>query len=341
MPLPTRKIGQADVTAIGYGAMGIASFYGKALVDEERLAFLDALYESGCTNWDSADIYGDSEVLIGEWFKKTGKRDKIFLATKFGFAHGIPNKTIYADPEYVPKALAKSLGRLGVESVDLWYLHRADPTVPIELTVKAMAEQVKAGKVKYLGLSEISAETLRRAHAVHPISAIQVEYSPFALDIEHEQVGLLKTARELGIAIVAYSPVGRGLLTGQIRSPADLEETDARRRLPRFSEENFPKTLELVDSIKAIATKYNSTPAQVCLAWLLAQGDDIIPIPGTTKVKNLKDNLGALSLKLSPEDVAEIRKIADVADKTLGPRYHEAGMQLIFADTPPLPASSL
>ncbi|KAI9062200.1 Aldo/keto reductase [Trametes sanguinea] len=332
MALPTRKIGQDDVTAIGYGAMGIAAFYGPRLPDEERLKILDAVYESGCRNWDTADMYGDSEVLIGKWLKKTGKRSEIFLATKFGFAHGIPNRAICGDPEYVPKALAKSLDRLGVDSVDLWYLHRADE----KLTVRAMAEQVKAGKVKYIGLSEVSADTLRRAHKVHPIAAVQVEYSPFALDIEDEQIGLLKAARELGVKIVAYSPVGRGLLTGKIKSPDDLPEDDGRRNFPRFSKENFPKVLRVVDSIKAIAVKYNATPAQVCLAWLLAQGDDIIPIPGTTKVANLKENLGALNVKLAPQDIEEIRKIAVVADKTVGPRYYASGMKLLFVDTPPL-----
>ncbi|KAL1941876.1 hypothetical protein VTO73DRAFT_6876 [Trametes versicolor] len=338
MPLPTRKIGQTDVTAIGYGAMGISVFYGTPKTDEEGMKILDAVYENGCTNWDTADAYGNNEEIIGKWFKKTGKRNDIFLATKFGFAHGSKDRFVYAPPEYVPKALEKSLSRLGVDSIDLWYLHRADPTVPIELTVGAMAEQVKAGKVKYLGLSEVSAETLRRAHAVHPISAIQVEYSPFALDVEDEQVGLFKAARELGVAIVAYSPVGRGLLGGQIKSRADLDEGDRRRILPRFSDENFPKILKLVEGVKAIAAKYNAKPGQVALAWLLAQGDDVIPIPGTTKVENLKENLASFDLKLSAEDVAEIRRIAEVADKTLGPRYYEAGMQLLFGDTPPLEA---
>ncbi|KAI0634752.1 Aldo/keto reductase [Trametes polyzona] len=338
MPLPTRKIGDRNVTAIGFGAMGIAAIYATAIPEEERFKLLDAVYESGCTNWDTADAYGDSEVSIGKWLKRTGKRNEIFLATKFGFAARIPGRLVCGDPEYVPKAIDASLARLGVDYVDLWYLHRADSTVPIELTVRAMAEQVKAGKVKHIGLSEVSAATLRRAHAVHPIAAIQVEYSPFTLYIEDEKFAVLKTARELGVAIVAYSPLGRGLLGGKIRSPDDLPEGDLRRTYPRFSKENFPKVLKVVDGIQEIAKKYNATPGQVTLAWLLAQGDDIIPIPGTTRIANMKENLGALELKLSPEDVAEIRNLAEAAQSTLGPRYPPQFQNLSLVDTPPLEA---
>ncbi|OJT15659.1 Aldo-keto reductase yakc [NADP(+)] [Trametes pubescens] len=333
--LPTRKIGGVDVTAIGYGAMGIAAIYGDKLTEEERFKVLDTLYELGCTNWDTADIYADSEDLIGKWFKRTGKRNEIFLASKFGIAPE-PGKVVSGDPAYVRKSIEKSLKRLGVDFIDLYYLHRADPTVPIELTVRAMAELVKQGKVKHLGLSEISAETLRRAHAVHPIAAIQVEYSPFTLDIEDEKIGLLKTARELGVTVIAYSPLGRGLITGRYRSPDDLAPDDWRRSVPRYSKENFPNIVKLADSLGALGKKYNATAGQVALAWLLAQGDDIIPIPGTTKIANLKENLGALSIKLTPEDVEEVRKAAAAADTTHGARYPPGLAETLFADTPPL-----
>ncbi|KAJ8473792.1 hypothetical protein ONZ51_g7660 [Trametes cubensis] len=329
--LPTRKIGGADVTAIGYGAMGIAGLYGDKVPDEERFKVLDALYELGCKNWDTADAYYDSEDLIGRWFKRTGKRDEIFLATKFGFPLEA-GMNFTGEPAYVHKAIERSLQRLGTDHVDL-----ADPSVPIELTVGAMAELVKQGKVKYLGLSEVSAETLRRAHAVHPIAAVEVEYSPFTLDIENEKIGLLKTARELGVTIVAYSPLGRGLLTGRYKSPDDFPADDWRRTVPRFSKENFPKVLQLCDQFAALGKKYNATSGQIALAWLLAQGDDIIPIPGTTKIENLKENLRAASIKLSPEDVIEIRKAAVAVDAAMqGDRYPAEMMALLYVDTPPL-----
>ncbi|KAK9762603.1 Aldo-keto reductase str7 [Basidiobolus ranarum] len=331
--LSTRKIGDSEVSALGYGAMGIGGVaYGDAGSDEERFLFLDKLFECGCTNWDTADVYGDSEELIGKWFKRTGKRNKIFLATKFGITpNGINGK-----PQYVRSAIEKSLKHLGVDQVDLYYLHRVDSTIPIEETVKAMAELVKEGKVKYLGLSEPSPKTLRRAHKVHPISAIQVEYSPFALDIEAKG-HLLDTARELGIAVVAYSPLGRGLLTGQIKSYDDLEDGDFRKIVPKFSKDNFPKILNLVNKLQEVGERHQATSGQVTLAWLVAQGDNIIPIPGTKKVKYLVENLDSLKLKLSPEELATIRQLAEAADSDIsGTRYPSEMNQLLYLDTPEL-----
>ncbi|KAI0938390.1 hypothetical protein AcV5_000082 [Taiwanofungus camphoratus] len=336
LPFPTRKIGEHVVSAIGYGAMGISAFYGQPLPDEERFKILDALYENGCTTWDTANVYGDSEELIGRWFERTGKRSSIFLATKFGLRSGVPGRVINGDAAYVHEAFSRSIARLGVDNVELYYLHRPDPQVPIEVTVGAMAELVRAGKVKYLGLSECSADTLRRAHAVHPISALQVEYSPFTLDIEDEKIGLLKLARELGVAIVAYSPLGRGMLTGRYKSPDDFDADDFRRKVPRYSHANFPNILKLADGLAEIGKRHGATAGQVALVWLLAQGPDVIPIPGTTNVERLKENLAAVNVKLTPEEVQEVRAIADSASAANGPRYPPELGSVLFASTPPL-----
>ncbi|KZP08099.1 Aldo/keto reductase [Athelia psychrophila] len=337
MSLPTRKIGQTEVSAIGYGAMGISRFYGEVTqTDEERFALLDAVYANGCKFIDTADAYGDSEELLGKWFKRTGNREDIFLATKFGFTTD-PNRRVDGRPAHVRAAAEGSLKRLGVDQIDLYYLHRADPQEPIENTVGAMAELVKEGKVKYLGLSECSAATLRRAHAVHPIAALQVEYSPFTLDIEDPAVALLQTARELGIAIVAYAPLGRGMLTGQFRGPEDFGPGDFRLTVARYSKENFPNILRLADGLKEIGEKHSATAGQVALAWLLAQGDDILPIPGTRSVKYLQENLGAAKVQLTPEDLSEVRKVALAADVAQGgSRYPPGSDKLLFGDTPSL-----
>jgi len=315
--------------------MGLSSFYGETASDEERFKVLDRAYELGQTNWDSADIYGDSEELIGKWFSRTGKRDEIFLATKFANKSEGGKRSVDSSPEYLKQAVEKSLKRLGIKTIDLYYCHRVDKKTPIEKTVQAMAELKKEGKIKYLGLSEVSSETLRRAHKVHPISAVQIEYSPFAIDIENPQINLLKTARELGVAIVAYSPLGRGFVTGSYRSPDDFEKGDFRRNLPRFSAENFPKNLKLTDGIVAIAKKKGISAGQLTLAWLLAQGDDIIPIPGTKKIKYVEENLGALDVKLSKEEEKEVRDLVEKAE-VHGTRYSEAALGHLFADTPPL-----
>lgn len=279
-------------------------------------------------------MYADNEDLLGKWFAANpGKREKIFLATKFAFKSTPEGQlAIDSSPEHAMQAIDKSLERLGLPYVDLYYCHRLNESTPIEQTVRAMAEIKKQGKVKYLGLSECSAESLRRAHKVHPIAAVQVEYSPFALDIENEQIGLLKACRELGVAVVAYSPIGRGMLSGEIRSPDDFEEGDFRRMAPRFSEENFSKNLKLVDELKAIADKKGCTATQLTLAWLLAQGDDIFPIPGTTKISRLEENVGALKITLSKEEEQRIRKVCEEAE-VHGGRYPEGFAAHLFADT--------
>lgn len=337
LSLPTRQLGKGgpQVTALGFGAMGLSAFYGKPESDEERFKILDRAYEMGERFWDSADIYQDSEDLIGKWFKRTGKRDDIFLVTKFALVSKDGARTVRSDPEYVKEACEKSLKRLGIPTIDLYYCHRLDGKTPVEKTVEAMAQLKKEGKIKYLGLSEVSSASLRRAHAVHPISAVQIEYSPFTTDIESPDVALLKTCRELGVATVAYSPLGRGMLTGAYKSPADFEEGDFRSFSPRFSEENFPKNLKLVEEIKGVAKKKGCTPGQLTLAWLLAQGDDVIPIPGTKKIKYLEENLGALDIKLTSSENAEIRKAVENAE-VHGQRYPEQMMGTLFADTPEL-----
>ncbi|OAX42630.1 Aldo/keto reductase [Rhizopogon vinicolor AM-OR11-026] len=336
---PTRKIGSDDVSAIGFGAMGISAYYGQTEPDEERFKVLDKAYELGCTFWDTANIYGDSEELIGKWYRNPEKRSKIFLATKFGIVIDGSARGVDGSPQNVRESFEKSQKLLGVDKVELYYLHRPDPETPIEETVGAMAELVKQGKVKYLGLSECSANTLRRAHKVHPIAAVQVEYSPFTLDIEDPKLDILHTARELGIKIVAYSPLGRGLITGQYKSPDDFEPGDFRRAIPRYSKENFPNILKLAENLKRIGEKYNATAGQVALAWLLTQGDDIIPIPGTKKVKYLEENLAAVKVSLSPESVQEVRKIAEKADWVAGDRYPPGQMNALYAETP-LPKST-
>ncbi|KAJ3824329.1 NADP-dependent oxidoreductase domain-containing protein [Lentinula raphanica] len=332
MPLSLRKIGNAQVHPIGFGAMGISAFYGKVESDEERFKVLDAVYESGYRHIDTAHIYADSEELLGKWFKKTGKRNEIFLATKCGISPEGPR----GDPEFIKQQIATSLARLGVDYVDLYYQHRPDPKVPIEITVGAMAELVKEGKVKYLGLSECTAEDLRRAHSVHPISALQIEYSPFVLDIESDTTNILKTARELGVTIVAYSPLARGLLTGQYKSPDDFEEGDFRRAVPKYQAENFPKIFDVVKKIENVGKKHNATAGQVALAWILAQGDDFVVIPGTKKIKYVKENMAAADVELSADEIDAVRKIAEASDIP-GNRYPDRVMQTVLVKTPPLP----
>lgn len=278
---------------------------------------------------------------MGKWFARTGLRSSIFLATKFANTQDEQGNTlIRSDPAYVKTACAKSLARLGIPCIDLYYCHRVDGKTPIEDTVRAMVELKNEGKIKYLGLSEVSSATLRRAVKVHPIAAVQIEYSPYAMDIESPEIGLLKTCRELGVATVAYSPLGRGMLTGAYKSPDDFGEGDFRKFAPRFSAENFPKNIRLAEQLGAVARRKGCTPGQLCLAWLMAQGDDVVPIPGTKKVHYLKENLGALDVKLSKEEEAEIRKMVEGAE-VVGGRYpaHIAKMKhFMFGDTPEIGA---
>ncbi|KAJ1305131.1 hypothetical protein OPQ81_000168 [Rhizoctonia solani] len=335
----SRHIGDSTFPAIGFGAMGIGGrTYGKLVSSdkEPRFKVLDRLLELGCTHWDTSNVYGDSEELIGHWFKRTGNRNKIFLATKFGFDSSQPNVLrACGTPEYAKQCLDESLKKLGVDTIDLYYVHRIDPNTPIEVTMKALVQFVKAGKIRYIGLSQPSPATLRRAHKIHPIAAIQVEYSPFERAIA-QKGHLLETARELGIAVVAYSPLGKGLLTGQITSHSDFSDTDLRKQIPRFAQENFPKILELVDKFKQIGKAHNATSGQVALAYLLEEGDDIIPIPGSQRIEYVEENFGASQIKLTPDELQTLRKLVDETEIS-GAQYPPQLQAMLYADTPELP----
>ncbi|TCC05901.1 aldo/keto reductase [Kribbella soli] len=299
----------ADVSRLGLGCMGMSFAYGVA-DDNESTATLHRALDLGITFLDTADMYGfgANEELVGRTI--ADRRDEVFLATKFGITGNGLNSAargVNGSPEYVRSAIDASLQRLGVDHVDLYYQHRMDPDVPVEETVGAMASLVEAGKVRYLGLSEASAETIRRAHAVHPITAVQSEWSLFSRDIEES---VLPACRELGIGIVPYSPLGRGMLTGAL--PTELPADDFRRTLPRFSGDNLDVNLALVEEIRAVAARYDATPGQVALAWVLAQGNDIAPIPGTKRRKYLEENFGALDVALSAADVEALSKLTPV-----------------------------
>ncbi|KAL1296835.1 hypothetical protein AAFC00_004458 [Neodothiora populina] len=337
--IPHKQLGHKgpSVPQLGFGTMGLSAFYGKPKPDAERFAILDQLYEAGEYFWDTADMYGDSEDLLGEWFKQNpGKREKIFLASKFANCiDETGRRWIDSSPAYAKKACAKSLARLGVDHIDLYYVHRVDKETPIEKTMEALKELVEEGKIKYIGLSEVSADTLRRACKIHHVQAVQIEYSPFALEIESDEINVLSVARELGVAIVCYSPIGRGMFSGAIKSPDDFEEGDFRKMAPRFQPENFNKNLELVQALTAIADRKNITTAQLTLAWIMAQGDDFFPIPGTTNPKRLEENLGATKVYLSTEEEQEIRDACNKAE-IAGTRYPAAFAAVLYADTPPL-----
>ncbi len=321
-----RKLGRNGPTvgAIGLGCMGMSEFYG-ATDDTESLATIARALERGVTLLDTADMYGPfkNEELVGKAIK--GRRDQVVIATKFGIVRDAANsgiRGVSGKPDYVRTACEASLKRLGVDVIDLYYQHRVDPETPIEDTVGAMAELVQAGKVRYLGLSEASAETLERACAVHPIAALQTEYSLWSRDPED---GVLAACRKLGIGFVAYSPLGRGFLTGQIRKFEDLAADDFRRLSPRFQGENFAKNLELVDAISELAKAKQVTASQLALAWVMSRGDDIVPIPGTKRRTYLEDNLAADAIVFTP---GELRQIDELAPKgvAIGLRYPAAAM---------------
>jgi aryl-alcohol dehydrogenase-like predicted oxidoreductase len=320
--MKTRRLGSAglEVSALGLGCMGMSEFYGPR-DDAESVAVIHRALELGVSFLDTADMYGPfvNEQLVGRAI--AGRRDEVVLATKFGNARGENGERlgVRGDADYVRACCEASLRRLGVEHIDLYYQHRVDIEVPIEETWGALAELVAAGKVRHLGISEASAESIRRANAVHPITALQSEWSLWSRDIEDE---IIPTARELGIGIVPYSPLGRGFLTGEIRSIDDLAPDDFRRHSPRFAGANFARNLELVTRVQTLAEDRGCTPGQLALAWLLHQGDDVAPIPGTKRLAYLEENVGALDVELSDEDLRQIEAAAPVG-VAAGDRYSD------------------
>jgi aryl-alcohol dehydrogenase-like predicted oxidoreductase len=315
-----------EVSEIGLGCMGMSAFYGQADEGEARATIARAL-QLGCNFLDTSDMYGPhtNERLVGSAI--AGKRDEVFLATKFGIKlikdDDLINRTVDGSPEYVRKSCDDSLQRLGTDYIDLYYQHRVDPNTPIEDTVGAMAELVRAGKVRHIGLSEASAETIRRAHAVHPIAAVQTEYSLWTRDVEQE---ILPTLQELGIALVAYSPLGRGFLSGRFSSTEELDDSDYRRHGPRFTGENLKQNLALAERVRELAAERDITPGQLALAWVLSRWEHIVPIPGTKRVAYLEENLGAADVQLSEADA---RAIAQAIPAAAGDRYPEAVMRSV------------
>ncbi|KAL1925059.1 uncharacterized protein VTP21DRAFT_4713 [Calcarisporiella thermophila] len=327
MVVPRRKLGSTgeEVSAIGLGCMSM-SFDFSEENEAKSLQALNHALDIGVNFWDTADLYGigHNEELLSKVLKT--RRNEVFLCTKFGFVVDEEgNRTVCGTPEYVRAACEKSLKRLGVDTIDLYYQHRVDPNTPIEETVKAMAQLVKEGKVRYLGLSECSPETLRRAHKVHPIAAVQMEYSPWTTEVETS--GMLQTCRELGVSLVAFSPIGRGVLAGSLTNFNDMAPNDFRRLHPRYQEENLKKNLKLADAVRELAKKKGVTMGQYCLAWLLAQGEEIIPIPGTKQAARVEENSAAASIKLTPEESQELRDAVNTIG-VHGARYREHDLKM-------------
>ncbi|WP_210644383.1 MULTISPECIES: aldo/keto reductase [unclassified Pseudomonas] len=327
----TRQLGHhgPHVSAIGLGCMGMSDFYTTGVDEREAIATLHRAVELGVTLFDTADMYGPhtNEELLGRALH--GKRESICLATKFGLVRSSdPHaRGVNGRPEYVRQSVEGSLKRLNTDYLDLYYQHRVDPLVPIEETIGAMAELVKAGKVRHIGISEASAETIQRAHAVHPLAAVQSEYSLWSRDPEHN--GVLDTCRRLGIAFVAYSPLGRGFLTGELKSPDDFAADDYRRFNPRFQADNFSRNLVLVERVKALAANKGISASQLALAWVLAQGNDVIPIPGTKQRKYLESNVAAATLALSADELAHLDEIFAAEGVVAGDRYSAQTMTLL------------
>jgi aryl-alcohol dehydrogenase-like predicted oxidoreductase len=323
--MKTRTLGQSgpEVGAVGLGCMGMAAFYGQGLDETQATTVIHRALELGVTLFDTAEMYGPhtNEIQVGKAL--AGKRDQAFVATKFGIGYNADRTAMKVDgsPANVRRAIEGSLRRLNMDHVDLYYLHRVDADTPIEETVGAMAELVKEGKVRFLGLSEAAPETIRRAHATHPITALQTEYSLWSREPEAE---ILPTVRELGIGFVPYSPLGRGFLSGEIRSIEDLAPDDFRRTNPRFVGDNFQKNLDLVEAVKTLAAAKRLTAAQLALAWVLAQGEDLVPIPGTRRIPTLEQNVAAADVVLTPADIAAIEAVFP-RDAASGERYAEAG----------------